>query len=156
MLYQTLTVFTVLCFLVYFNHRCNSKHSVRKAIAHTGALFCSSWYDSEHLDPQYFHSLVLLQNGIVRLEYVFFKKKKLPLSLFSKDLSVFFAVWTAIVQFLLGHLEAAAYFLCFFLWARFLWFLLWRIRIANEKPWELDFSGWEFTTILLSSITFLG
>lgn len=89
MLYQTLTVFTVLCFLVYFNHRCNSKHSVRKAIAHTGALFCSSWYDSEHLDPQYFHSLVLLQNGIVRLEHVFLKKKNYPYPYFLRTSAYF-------------------------------------------------------------------
>lgn len=119
-----------------------------------------------YLDPQYFHSLVLLQNGIIRLDHVLLQKNYLPLSIFSKDRKkgaisfwtlawAFFAVLTGIVQFLLWRLVAAVYFLWFLLQTRFLWFLRWRIRIANKKPQELDFSGSEFTIVLLSSTTFL-
>lgn len=119
-----------------------------------------------YLDPQYFHSLLLLLNGRIRLDHVLLQKNYLPLSIFSKDrkkgaISFWSSAWvslamlTAIVQFLLWRLVAAVYFLWFLLQTRFLWFLLCRIRIANKKPQELEFSGWEFTIILLSSTTFL-
>lgn len=38
-----------------------------------------------YLDPQYFHSLLLLLNGRIRLDHVLLQKNYLPLSIFSKD-----------------------------------------------------------------------
>lgn len=75
MLYKTLSVFTVLWFLVYFSHHCNSKYSITKAIAHTlDHCFVQVGMTVMHLDPQYFYSPVLLQNGIVILKLVLLKK----------------------------------------------------------------------------------
>lgn len=127
--------------------------------------FVPRWCDDDLSGTQYFHSLVLLQNGTIRLDHILPQKNYLPLSIFSKDrkkggisfwslVRVFFPVLTAIVQFLLWRLVAPFYFLWFLLQTRFLWFLLWRIKIANKKPQEWDLSRSEFAMILLSSTTF--